>query len=221
MGSYLLQRHQHHRCSDGLLLQRYYGPRTQPGFLLAQAGSRLGLLCLNVDASLLANSPNGVNITLNIAALAPGSASMASFRGPTINVANPPIFHQEPAKAPAGPALYIGLPTVLGFVTLVLIGTWLWNRSERRIGLGNIMSRSRHGYVSKSATRDSAGHARRGSGYSTVTCTGQRAAARMRSGAAIGSGRSHPGNSLSNPRHTLGGSSRYQDEISPVAIAMR
>ncbi len=103
----------------------------------------------NVDPALLtANGGNGggVNIALNIAALASGSASMNPFRGPTVAVANPPIFHQEPTQRPTGPALYIGLPTVLGFVILILIGTYIWNRSSRKIGLGNIMSRSRSGY---------------------------------------------------------------------------
>ena len=100
-----------------------------------------------VTQDLLAASPSGsVNVSISIAALDPGSKSMKPFDGPIVTVANPPTFHQAPTPVPAGPALYIGLPTVLGFVVLVAAGTCLWNHRTRRIALGNIMSRSRHGY---------------------------------------------------------------------------
>lgn len=60
-------------------------------------------------------------------------------------MANPEPYRQEPASAPKGAALYIGLPCILGFIALMLIGTCIWNHRTRRIGLGNVMSRSRFG----------------------------------------------------------------------------
>ncbi|KAL0935035.1 uncharacterized protein CTRU02_209626 [Colletotrichum truncatum] len=66
--------------------------------------------------------------------------------GPQVLVAKRPSFHPEGAKVPKGAELYIALPTVFGFLIICLIGGCLWNRSTRKIGLGNIMSRSRHGY---------------------------------------------------------------------------
>jgi hypothetical protein len=70
---------------------------------------------------------------------------MTPLQGPTVKVAKPAPYNQEHAKAPTGPALYIGLPTVLGFVVVMLVGTCWWNRSHRRIGLGSVMG-GRKGY---------------------------------------------------------------------------
>jgi hypothetical protein len=70
---------------------------------------------------------------------------MTPFRGPVVLVAKPAGYVPEPAKAPTGPALYIGLPTVLGFVAVVLIGTCWWNRKSRKIGIASVMGR-RGGY---------------------------------------------------------------------------
>lgn len=61
-------------------------------------------------------------------------------------VTKPPTYHQPAPKMPTGAALYIGLPTVLGFCVIMIFGVCLWNRQARKISLGNIMSRSRHGY---------------------------------------------------------------------------
>ncbi|KAF9876714.1 hypothetical protein CkaCkLH20_05560 [Colletotrichum karsti] len=66
--------------------------------------------------------------------------------GPQVLVAKRPTFHPEGAKIPKGAELYIALPTVFGFLIICVIGGCLWNRKTRKIGLGNIMSRSRHGY---------------------------------------------------------------------------
>jgi hypothetical protein len=60
-------------------------------------------------------------------------------------VANPQPYRQKPAEAPSGAALYIGLPCILGFIALMLVGTCIWNHRTRRIGLGNVMGRSRFG----------------------------------------------------------------------------
>ncbi|KAF5019870.1 hypothetical protein F66182_8106 [Fusarium sp. NRRL 66182] len=56
-------------------------------------------------------------------------------------------------KIPTGHTLTIALPTVFGSILLLLIGGCLWNRKTRRIGLGNISSRSRHGYTGRAKRR--------------------------------------------------------------------
>lgn len=65
--------------------------------------------------------------------------------GPTVLVTSSPTPVQEPSKPPSGPALYIALPTALGFVVLMIFGTCIWNRKTRKIGLGNIMGRGGYG----------------------------------------------------------------------------
>ncbi|KAI0393750.1 hypothetical protein F5Y17DRAFT_431237 [Xylariaceae sp. FL0594] len=47
-------------------------------------------------------------------------------------------------KTPDAAALYIALPTVLGFIALCVLGTCLWNRHHRRIQLGgrSVMGRN-------------------------------------------------------------------------------
>ncbi|TPX09318.1 uncharacterized protein E0L32_009510 [Thyridium curvatum] len=121
------------------------------GAILSQAFSSdkmaagWGFYAWSVDKAIMQGG-NPTNVTLVINALSPGSQAMNPFAGPTVRVANPEPYRQPPPKAPTGPALYIGLPTILGFVALCLIGTCIWNRKTRRISLGNIMSRSRHGY---------------------------------------------------------------------------
>ncbi|KAF5013603.1 hypothetical protein FDECE_408 [Fusarium decemcellulare] len=54
---------------------------------------------------------------------------------------------------PHGHTLTIALPVVFGSIILLLIGGFLWNRKTRRIGLGNVMSRSRHGYTGRAQRR--------------------------------------------------------------------
>jgi hypothetical protein len=98
------------------------------------------------DDILSSHGVSALNISLALASLSVGSVAMAPFQGPIVAIVYPPVYRQEPAKMPTGPALYIGLPAVMGFVVLVVLGTCLWNWRVRRIGLGNIMSRSRHGY---------------------------------------------------------------------------
>ncbi|KAH6900025.1 hypothetical protein B0T10DRAFT_469431 [Thelonectria olida] len=56
-------------------------------------------------------------------------------------------------SAPTGQTLTIALPTVFGAIVLLLIGGCLWNRQTRRISIGNIMSRSRHGYTGRKSRR--------------------------------------------------------------------
>lgn len=86
-----------------------------------------------------------VNITLRIASL-PLGASVTWIPGPTVVVTPSPSPEPTKSPVPQGEALYIALPTVLGFVALMIVGTCIWNRKHRKIGLGNIMGRGRGGY---------------------------------------------------------------------------
>ncbi|KAM0342692.1 hypothetical protein ACHAPU_009303 [Fusarium lateritium] len=56
-------------------------------------------------------------------------------------------------KLPQGQTLVIALPVVFGSLLLLIVGGYLWNRKTRHIGLGNISSRSRHGYTGRAKRR--------------------------------------------------------------------
>jgi hypothetical protein len=99
-----------------------------------------------VDSKLL-QGKSAKNITLFLNALdQDGNTTAKSYTGPTVLVTKPATYHQPAPKMPQGAALYIGLPTVLGFCVVMIFGVCLWNRQARKISIGNIMSRSRHGY---------------------------------------------------------------------------
>jgi Ykl077w/Psg1 (Pma1 Stabilization in Golgi) len=102
---------------------------------------------------LTTKSLNAVNVTIRIAALPLGS-QVQWIAGPTVNVMYSPTPLPPRPQVPTGPALYIGLPTIFGFIAVMVAGTCIWNRHARKIGLGNIMSRGRHGYgIGKSRAR--------------------------------------------------------------------
>ena len=66
--------------------------------------------------------------------------------GPRVAIGTaPPEVEFKPTPAPKGPALYIALPTVFGFIIVCVCGGFWWNRHTRVIGLGNVMGR-RKGY---------------------------------------------------------------------------
>ncbi|KAK0631957.1 hypothetical protein B0T14DRAFT_490407 [Immersiella caudata] len=88
---------------------------------------------------------DAVNITLRIASL-PLGATVSWVPGPTVVVTPSPSPEPTKSPVPKGEALYIALPTVLGFVVLMVIGTCIWNRKHRKINLGNVMGRGRGGY---------------------------------------------------------------------------
>ncbi|KAM5355525.1 hypothetical protein ACJ41O_002171 [Fusarium nematophilum] len=70
-----------------------------------------------------------------------------------LNLAKPSLPDNPEPKVPAGHTLSIALPTVFGSIVLLLVGGCIWNRKTRRIGLGNIMSRSRNGYTGRKTRR--------------------------------------------------------------------
>lgn len=96
-----------------------------------------------------------VNITLTLKALeSDGETVSQTYTGPTVLVTKAPTYQQAAPTLPSGAALYIALPTVFGFCLIMICGVCMWNRKTRKIGLGNVMSRSRHGYgVAKSRAK--------------------------------------------------------------------
>lgn len=96
-----------------------------------------------------------VNITLSINVLASDEETITkTYTGPTVLVTKTPTYQQPAPALPKGAALYIALPTVFGFFLVMTCGVCLWNRKTRKIDVGNIMSRGRHGYgIAKSRAR--------------------------------------------------------------------
>lgn len=90
----------------------------------------------------------GVNISLTLNALSADDDDEVThtYTGPTVLVTKAPAYQQPAPTVPSGAALYIALPTVFGFCMVMIFGVCLWNRKTRKIGLGNVMSRSRHEY---------------------------------------------------------------------------
>ncbi|KAI9171798.1 hypothetical protein HJFPF1_01289 [Paramyrothecium foliicola] len=70
-----------------------------------------------------------------------------------VTLEKPGLPRPDATKAPTGDTLKIALPAALGSVFLLSIGLCLCNRRTRHIGLGNVMSRARHGYTGKSRRR--------------------------------------------------------------------
>ncbi|KAI9047544.1 hypothetical protein LZ554_008260 [Drepanopeziza brunnea f. sp. 'monogermtubi'] len=98
------------------------------------------------------------NVTLYLNRINPPTGSASSLSGPTVrvNVYSKPVYHQPPTPAPKGQSLFIALPTLLGFVFLCILGGFFWNRKNRLIGLGNVMSR-RSGYGAGKSRRQRLG----------------------------------------------------------------
>lgn len=71
--------------------------------------------------------------------------------GPRIAIGTAPeVVEDKPKAAPTGPAVYIALPAVFGFIILCVCGGFFWNRHVRKIGLGNVMGRRRGYGIGKS-----------------------------------------------------------------------
>lgn len=136
---------------QGNYLNATTGAITSQAFKSDKMAASWGFWSLAVDSALMQGG-SATNISVQMAAVNASGLTSQIVSGPTILVTNPPTYHQTAATLPTGAALYIGLPTILGFVVVCAVGTFLWNRKHRKINLGNIMSRGRHGYgVGKSA----------------------------------------------------------------------
>ncbi|RDA95472.1 hypothetical protein CP533_5427 [Ophiocordyceps camponoti-saundersi (nom. inval.)] len=94
---------------------------------------------------------NNATITL-VASPKGGDESNKSVALP-VTFASLGVDDMPPPRVPKGSTLLIALPITLGSFFLVLIGLYIWHRKTRRIDLGNIMSRSRHGYSGRKHRR--------------------------------------------------------------------
>ncbi|KAL7620199.1 hypothetical protein AAE478_009192 [Parahypoxylon ruwenzoriense] len=135
---------------QGNYINETTGEVTDQAFESPKTAASWGFWSYKIEASLMKFQP-GKNITLQLATL-PTSGDSEIIKGPKVLITNYPGPQPEQGKAPTPAALIIALPTVFGFIALCVIGTCLWNKRARQIGIGNIMSRSRHGYgVGKSS----------------------------------------------------------------------
>lgn len=99
------------------------------------------------DTHLKGNRINNVTITL-LSSLKGSNDKTKSVALP-VALTRPGLDQYTSAGGSTRQNLLIALPVSLGGCALILIGLFLWNRKTRRIQLGNIMSRSRHGYTGR------------------------------------------------------------------------
>lgn len=105
-----------------------------------------GFSTLEVKSSYLkGESPHNVSITL----LRSINGTDDSTRSTSFNA----TFERPQAPSPDSDHhkidnqdLVIALPVTFGSIILLCVAVCLWNRKTRRINIGNIMSRNRHGY---------------------------------------------------------------------------
>jgi hypothetical protein len=98
-----------------------------------------------LDKHLLTNRRVGsANITVRIVALPSNGQPAQWLSGPTINLQWKPKDPPKPRPVNNdAQALYIALPLVFGFATLMIVGTFFWNRRLRHIGMPSVMGRPR------------------------------------------------------------------------------
>ncbi|KAK3309933.1 uncharacterized protein B0T15DRAFT_18681 [Chaetomium strumarium] len=93
-----------------------------------------------LDKSLLTSqSAQAVNITLRIVALPRGGQAAQWLAGPTITLRYKQAPPPKKSKAPDTQALYVALPIVFGFATLMIGGTFFYTRQLRKIDVGAIV----------------------------------------------------------------------------------
>ncbi|KUI54623.1 hypothetical protein VP1G_02016 [Cytospora mali] len=132
---------------EGSYINTTTGELSTQAFSSPETAANQSYYAWKVKTKLLPLGDTAVNISLTLRALAADSNdTAASYTGPTVLVTRPPTYLQPAPKMPSGAALYIGLPTVLGFCVVMIFGVCMWNRKERRIDLGDIMSRGRNKY---------------------------------------------------------------------------
>lgn len=145
--------------SDEITAQAFSSPEMEAGrsyYAWTVDGSALPLEDTDTDTDAGADSAV-FSIALVIRALVAGSNTTAQvYPGPTVVVvvaganmtarraaaAAAAAYRDEAPGVPTGAALYVGLPTVLGFCVLMIFGVCAWNRQARRIGLGNISGKA-------------------------------------------------------------------------------
>ncbi|KAI1100531.1 hypothetical protein F4804DRAFT_44531 [Jackrogersella minutella] len=136
---------------QGNYLNETTGEVTDQAFESPKWAASWGFWSYKIENSLMKHQ-SAKNITLQLATITTAGKSSQIVKGPRILVTGYPAYQPSTGKTPDKAALIIALPTVFGFIALCVIGTCIWNRKARQIGLGNIMSRGRKGYgVGKSS----------------------------------------------------------------------
>lgn len=92
------------------------------------------------------------NITVTLLSSVEGSDEKHNSTTLPLFLSEKPLPKHTDPKTPKGQELTIALPTVFGFIVLMLVGGYLWNRKTRKINIGNIMGRNR-GYSGRSTRR--------------------------------------------------------------------
>ncbi|OTA57521.1 hypothetical protein K449DRAFT_138041 [Hypoxylon sp. EC38] len=130
---------------QGNYLNETTGEVTDQAFESPKWAASWGFWSYTIEESLMKHQ-SAKNITLQLATITTGGQSSEIVKGPTVLVTHYPVYQPDTGKTPDKQALIIALPTVFGFIALCVVGTCLWNRKARQIGIGNVMSRGRHGY---------------------------------------------------------------------------
>ncbi|KAH7156210.1 hypothetical protein EDB81DRAFT_786294 [Dactylonectria macrodidyma] len=93
------------------------------------------------------------NATLTLYSNIKGSAEKTKSTSIWVQFAKQSLPKNEDTPSVTGDNLTIALPVAFGSIVLLLIGGCLWNRKTRKISMGNIMSRTRHGYTGRKTRR--------------------------------------------------------------------
>lgn len=94
------------------------------------------------------------NATITLLVSPQGSNDKNSSVAIPVAFRNPGLPSNPDPQAPTGRTLSIALPLAFGAIVFIVVGVFMWNRKTRRIELGNIMSRSRHGYSGRKTRRN-------------------------------------------------------------------
>ncbi|KAI0102699.1 hypothetical protein GGR51DRAFT_526690 [Nemania sp. FL0031] len=111
-----------------------------PAFTSDRTPAGFGYVAIPItDKALLYQGSQNISCML-VAAI---NGQRNESQGPVITITKRPgPTSDSKGKLPQGAALYIALPTVFGFIGLLVIGTCLWNRHHRRIQLPSVMGRN-------------------------------------------------------------------------------
>ncbi|KAI1334504.1 hypothetical protein F5Y15DRAFT_287443 [Xylariaceae sp. FL0016] len=129
----------------GNYLNETTGEATDPAFDSGSILASWGFWSLKITTDML-RYQSSKNISLYLASAPTGAVKATTHMGPMIQISKIPGYKPSQGKAPSGAALYIAIPVVFGCVVLFVVGGCIWNRKHRKIDIGDLVSRSRHGY---------------------------------------------------------------------------
>lgn len=133
-----------------------YGDDSKAEFVKLDETDRVpaewGFLPLKIKGSYLKGSePHNITLTLMLGLQGSSDLNETSEAIPFVL-----DYHRPPGDEGhhvENRDLIIALPVTCGSIVILCVAVCLWNRKTRRIQLGNIMSRSRHGYTGRKARR--------------------------------------------------------------------